>query len=712
MKAIYPMIGASAAACAQNLRSSSFTGTFTAGWTFASTGVTGNGTSTYFDTTFNPSTQITTASNFTLGGYQRIQQLREEILFGNSGGTTSPRIEQYARQAGGGYFLNIGGGFVNATNTDARGFYLGKSNSLATMAEGYKNGSLFMSGVSIPSMKNANMWLGGIQGYTAYSSNEFAFAFLGDGQLTATDVSNFYTSVQNFNQTLDRQVGAQIVSDPDAQSYINRVYTAGGTLTNLEANAVNKLAIDMKAAGLWTSMKAVYPMIGSSAASCAQNLKSSSFTGSFTAGWTFASNGVTPDGTSAYFDTNLVPSTSLLLDSVSLSFYSRTNTQGNIQMGVNDTSNYLIQQMYSSTQMYSQLNGSGGSFIDAPVTQFQGLFTTSRTSNIAVAAYKNGTNIKNDVKSSSSRPVLNFYIGARNNNNSAGNFDNKQCAFASIGDGLDDTQSSNFYTLVQSFNQTLGRSVGSQIVSDADAQAYVNRVYNAGGSLTNTEANAVNQLVLDMKTAGIWTSMKAVYPMVGSSAAACAQNLKSSSFTGSFSVGGTYSSTGYNGNGVAYMDSGIIPNTNLLLDSVHLSAYIRNNTASGGAMGCSDNGLANGLYLNPRYTNDTQYSRSNSNAGGGQANTAAAGFWLSSRISSTTFKIFKSNTTFATETISTSGRSTNNLLVGAVQLASLGIEYSDRNIAFSSIGDGLTDVQGTALYNAVQTMNITLNRQV
>jgi hypothetical protein len=34
-----------------------------------------------------------------------------------------------------------------------------------------------------------------------------------------------------------------------------------------------------------------------------------SFTGTFTSGWTFASTGVTPNGTSAYMDTNLIPNT-------------------------------------------------------------------------------------------------------------------------------------------------------------------------------------------------------------------------------------------------------------------------------------------------------------------------------------------------------------------------------------------------------------------
>jgi hypothetical protein len=247
--------------------------------------------------------------------------------------------------------------------------------------------------------------------------------------------------------------------DPDAAAFFARVTAAGGTLSATEQTAVNTLVVQMKADGTWTLMKAIYPMVGASAAACAQNLKSSSFTGTFSSGWTFASTGVTPNGTSAYFDTTLLPSTSLLLNSVSLSFYSRTNTQGDIQMGSNDNTGYLLQQMYSSTSMYSQLNGQGASFIDAPVTQWQGLFTTSRTSSTAVAAYKNGVNIKNDTKSSSNQPTFSSYIGARNNNGNSLNFDIKECAFASFADGLTDPQAASLYTCVQTFQTTLSRQV-------------------------------------------------------------------------------------------------------------------------------------------------------------------------------------------------------------------------------------------------------------
>lgn len=248
---------------------------------------------------------------------------------------------------------------------------------------------------------------------------------------------------------------------------------------------------------------------------------------------------------------------------------------------------------------------------------------------------------------------------------------------------------------------------------DADAQAFFNRVTTAGGTLSATEQIAVNTLVKQMKTDGIWTKMKAIYPMVGASAAACAQNLKSSSFTGTFNGGITYANTGVTGNGsTGYMNTGLVPNGNLSLNSTHISAYVRNNTASGGAIGSADNSLANGLYMNMRYTDNFHYTRLNSNSGGGQANTAAAGFWLASRTSSSQFKVFKSNTTFATENINSSALNTREIYVVAMNLANFGIEYSNRNIAFASIGDGITDTEASNFYTAVQAFQTTLSRQV
>jgi hypothetical protein len=128
------------------------------------------------------------------------------------------------------------------------------------------------------------------------------------------------------NTTYYYRVRAALGVDEDAVAFFGRVYTAGGSLTYTEVTATQQLVADMKAASIWTPMKAIYPMVGASAAACAQNLKSSSFTGTFTSGWTFASTGVTPNGTSAYMDTAMNQSTNLSNDSVSLCYYSRTNS--------------------------------------------------------------------------------------------------------------------------------------------------------------------------------------------------------------------------------------------------------------------------------------------------------------------------------------------------------------------------------------------------
>jgi hypothetical protein len=38
-------------------------------------------------------------------------------------------------------------------------------------------------------------------------------------------------------------------------------------------------------------------------------------------------------------------------------------------------------------------------------------------------------------------------------------YENKECAFASIGDGLTDADVANLYTIVQKYQTTLGRQV-------------------------------------------------------------------------------------------------------------------------------------------------------------------------------------------------------------------------------------------------------------
>jgi len=255
-------------------------------------------------------------------------------------------------------------------------------------------------------------------------------------------------------------IASQIASfDADAVAFFNRVTTAGGTLSTTEKQAVNQLVVDMKAAGIWSAMKAIYPMVGASAEACKQNLKSSSFTGTFSSGWTFASTGVTPNGTSAYFDTTLVPNTDLTLTSGHMSFYSRTNNNTGVydMAAVGGATEQNLITRYSNNFFYA-CYGNTAQVLSTANTSSLGLFVTNRNSATNTTAYKNGSLVMNGTQTSL-LSTSKIFIGAAGSGGSATGYGTKETAFNSIGDGLTDTQASDFYTAVQAFQDALNREV-------------------------------------------------------------------------------------------------------------------------------------------------------------------------------------------------------------------------------------------------------------
>jgi hypothetical protein len=253
--------------------------------------------------------------------------------------------------------------------------------------------------------------------------------------------------------------------DPDAAAFFARVTAAGGTLSATEETAVNTLVVQMKSDGTWAPCKAIYPMVGASAAACAQNLKSSSFTGTFSSGWTFSSTGATPNGTSAFFNTTLVPSVDLGSNNNHLSFYSRTqNTSvSGMNMGVRSAS---LQEFWMSlyyAAVVTKLFNAGTYPANTAIstnTNTLGLQIGSQLSTTSRKLYFNATLLNTNTTSFNFvNPNISMYISAYNEAGSTTQFTPHQCAFASIGDGLTDTQASNLYTAVQAFQTTLSRQV-------------------------------------------------------------------------------------------------------------------------------------------------------------------------------------------------------------------------------------------------------------
>lgn len=243
--------------------------------------------------------------------------------------------------------------------------------------------------------------------------------------------------------------------DLNAQDFFNRVTAAGGTLTSTEQVAINDLVLNMKGFNIWNSMKAIYPMVGASAAACAQNLKSSSFTGSFSSGWTFASTGATPNGTSAFFNTTLNPTTSLSVASAHFSKYNRNNdlVGAKVDGAFSTINSALLQINYTGA---NAIIGDINTIASYVPTDTRGFFVASRTTTSLIKAFRNSTQIATNTNTTSVIANDNVNIGRRSDNSF---YNSYECAFASLGDGLTDTQASNFYTAVQAFNTSLSRQV-------------------------------------------------------------------------------------------------------------------------------------------------------------------------------------------------------------------------------------------------------------
>jgi hypothetical protein len=148
---------------------------------------------------------------------------------------------------------------------------------------------------------------------------------------------------------------------------------------------------------------------------------------------------------------------------------------------------------------------------------------TRTSSNLSKVFYKNNLiNTNTNINSQYSNPNNTIYLGALHLGSGLDSYSNREQSFVTIGDGLNDTESTALYNAVQKYQTTLGRQVDVPLVSDSDAQAFL----TAAGITSYTQANAVNTLVVDLKSAGVWTKMKALYPFVGGTATSHKWNLK------------------------------------------------------------------------------------------------------------------------------------------------------------------------------------------
>lgn len=252
-------------------------------------------------------------------------------------------------------------------------------------------------------------------------------------------------------------------TDADAQAFI----TAAAITDVTQQGALDVLVKGLKTDLLWTKMLAVYPFVGGTATSCKFNLKNplntnGAFRLNFVGGWTFSSNGITPNGTTAYADTFLIPLTHFTSGNSSLSAYSRINNlEAGTLLGTRasafNTNLDLSLRNSSNTNVYHNTNTGAITVSPNPPSSAINFISSRINSANNITAQNAATN--SQVGSEIAFSNFPIYISAKNNIGVAATFSTRNLAFAHIGTGLTQAECTLFYNRIQTFQTTLGRQV-------------------------------------------------------------------------------------------------------------------------------------------------------------------------------------------------------------------------------------------------------------
>jgi hypothetical protein len=276
------------------------------------------------------------------------------------------------------------------------------------------------------------------------------------GIWTSADGTNWKNVSTDYVQNF-----ASLPYDVDASAFI-----AASGITGTYPAAINALVLDLKRAGLWSVLTAIYPFAGESASTQKWNLRypidaNDYLRLTFNGGWSHGATGALANGTNAYANTHL-GTQSCAVTNFHMSVYQRldyTPASAAIDMGSYDESlNYgtLIATQIAINNARARCWRTA---MDYVTTDERGnwLVTSNATNGIF---YLNGNQIVSRAASGSLPNNPTITIGALNRvTGGVSYYAPGGYTFATIGQTLDEQQIKNLNNAIQKYVTAIGRNV-------------------------------------------------------------------------------------------------------------------------------------------------------------------------------------------------------------------------------------------------------------
>ena len=260
------------------------------------------------------------------------------------------------------------------------------------------------------------------------------------------------------------------ITDPDASKIVEvlNLDPSGVRLTQAQVNYVHYLVSNLKATGMWQNSLAIYGFVGGTAYKHQWNWKDlrnldAAYRLSFFGGLTHNSNGVTPNGTTGYANTFLIPNTHISGTGLHLAYYTNQNLATGASEYVMGASNGGLPTDYNNSLIIRRSNNSSiflaSGFATSPNNRADAVVTDSRGLTIGTCITNSKIFQKGELISSNTsfapnvKANVSVYIFGYNFSGSFNLPTNKPSQFASIGSGLTDTiatTSSHHITVAQS----------------------------------------------------------------------------------------------------------------------------------------------------------------------------------------------------------------------------------------------------------------------